>query len=70
MILNWELVVLGLGIGDLNPTNTEPQFKITNWSFDHQLVISTISFLIQKVYIMDLDTTEIYLPHQREASTE
>ena len=47
MILNWGLVFLGLGIGDFsNPRNTNSQFIITNWSFYHQLVISTFSSLI------------------------
>ena len=32
------------------PKNTYPQFKITNWSFYHQLVISTISSLVDYVY--------------------
>ena len=44
MILNWGLVFLGLGNGDFpNLKNTNSQFKITNWSFYHQLVISTFS---------------------------
>ena len=25
-----------------NPTNTNPQFKITSWSFYHQLLISSV----------------------------
>ena len=33
----------------LNFKNTIPQFKITNWSFDHQLVISTFSSLITEL---------------------
>ena len=44
MFLNWGLVFLGLGIGDFqNPKNINPQFKITNWSFYDQQVISTFN---------------------------
>ena len=55
MILNWELVFFGLEIGNLNPQysilkNTNPQFKITNWPFIHQLVISTFSSLINECH--------------------
>ena len=30
-----------------NPKNTNSQFKITNWPFYHQLVISTFSSLVK-----------------------
>ena len=42
VFLNWGLVFWGLVIGDFqNPKNTNSQFKTTNWSFYHQLMIYT-----------------------------
>ena len=55
MILNWGLTIYGLLIGDLgfwknkSPIpNSKSQIVnfITNWSFYHQLVISTLIFLL------------------------
>ena len=47
VILNWELVFLEVGRLPIpHPKNTNPQFKITNWKFYHQLVIFTFSSLL------------------------
>ena len=58
MVIKLSIGDLGLGIGvlelgilDWNPQspivkNTNPKFKITMWSFYHQLVISTFSSLL------------------------
>ena len=46
VILIWGLVFLGLRIGDFpNPKNINSKSMFSNWSFYHQLVISTFSSL-------------------------
>ena len=49
---DFELGIGAFRIGDWefpNPENTNFLFKITNWSFYHQLVISAFNSLIKKV---------------------
>ena len=47
VILIWGLVFFGLGIGGFpNPEKNILKIKISNWSFHHNLVISTFSSLL------------------------
>ena len=64
--MNLEFVFLGFGKSPIpNPKNTNPQFKITNWSLHHQLVISPFSSLFSFfLSILSLGISRIIIsPH-------
>ena len=55
MVINWSigdvelgLVLLGLGIGDLNLKSLILKTPIPNWQLHHHLVILTFSFVLSQ----------------------